>query len=199
MRNKKGLLPILLVPSLTLLIPLGAMLCKVDGWAWQTDSFIFAWLLMAGVGLAYRFLADRAHDRAYRAAAALALAAAFILVWINGAVGLIGGEDNPANLMYGAVLAIGVIGAVRARLRSDGLALTLSAAALAQFLVPVIALIVRRSDFSPGIARVFALNFFFVLLFAGSALLFRRAARQGPRRGSDGPGHGSRSHEKDGT
>ena len=98
-----------------------------------------------------------------------------MLLWINGAVGLIGSEDNPANLMYGGVLAVGVIGAVIARLEPLGMARALFATALAQFLVPVVALIIWRTDFSPGVVPVFGLNFFFVLLFAGSALLFRHA------------------------
>jgi len=39
----------------------------------------------------------------------------------------------------------------------------------------VIALIFWPADFSPGVAPVFGLNFCFVLLFAGSSLLFRHA------------------------
>ena len=35
--------------------------------------------------------------------------AAFLLIWINLAVGIIGSEDNPANLMYGAVLLLGLV------------------------------------------------------------------------------------------
>ncbi len=49
---------------------------------------------------------------AYRFAVGVALAAAFLLVWMNLAVGLIGSEDNPANLMYFGVLAVGFIGAI---------------------------------------------------------------------------------------
>ena len=36
-------------------------------------------------------------NSAYRAAVGVAIAAAFILVWMNLAVGIIGSEDNPAN------------------------------------------------------------------------------------------------------
>jgi hypothetical protein len=49
------------------------------------------------------------------------------------------------------------------------------ATALAAFLVPVVALVVRPGDFDPGVAQVFGLNFFFVLMFAGAGLLFRQA------------------------
>ena len=39
-------------------------------------------------------------------AVGFALAAAFILVWMNLAVSIIGTEDNPAKLMYGGVLPV---------------------------------------------------------------------------------------------
>src|ERR687893_678489 len=46
----------------------------------------------------------------------------FILVWMNLAVGVIGSEDDPLNLMYGGVLAVGIIGAVVARFQPDAMA-----------------------------------------------------------------------------
>ena len=36
----RKLLPVLLVPSFILLIPLAAMLFSVDGWAWDAADFI---------------------------------------------------------------------------------------------------------------------------------------------------------------
>lgn len=48
---------------------------------------------------------------AYRRAVSVALAAAFVLVWMVGAVGVIGAAGDPADLMYGGVLAVGIIGA----------------------------------------------------------------------------------------
>lgn len=47
--------------------------------------------------------------------------AASILVWLHAAVGLIGSDDNPANLMYGSVLAIAALGAVMARFQPRGI------------------------------------------------------------------------------
>jgi hypothetical protein len=175
MMNKKSFLPVLLVPSLILLIPGAAMLFKVEGWAWDAGSFIVFWILIAGSVLAYKLVTSKSANRTYRIAAGVALATGVFLIWINGAVGLIGSEDNPANLMYAGVLGVGVIGAVIARLEPLGMAWALFATALAQFLVPVVALIVWRTDFSPGVVQVFGLNFVFVLLFAGAALLFRHA------------------------
>jgi len=86
--------------------------------------------------------------------------------------------------MYGGVLAVGIIGAMIARFQPQGMARALFATALTQLLVPVIALIVWRPflDDAPGIVGVFMLNAFFVILFAVSALFFRRAVRERNRR-----------------
>jgi hypothetical protein len=177
--NKKSLLPVVLVPSCILLIPAMAMLFRVEGWAWDIADFIVMWLLIASVMLAYKLVTRKAVSAAYRMAAGLTLTTGLLLIWMNGAVGLIGSEDNPANVMYAGVLAIGVIGAVFARLEPLGMAVTMVAMAVAQFSVPVVALVIWPGDFSPGVLPVFGLNGVFVLMFAVSALLFARAGRKG--------------------
>lgn len=177
MMKKKTILRITLLPLIPLSAPLMAMLFKVEGWAWGVTDFMVMWVLMAGAGFTYAFTTRKTVHVAYRIATGLALVTGFILVWINGAVGIIGSEENPANLMYGGVLMVGLIGAVLARLRCAGMARALIATALAQMCVPLIALIIRRHDFAPGVWPVFGLNACFALLFAGSALLFRYAGR----------------------
>jgi hypothetical protein len=176
MMTKKTILRITLLPLIPLSVPAAAMLFKADGWAWSASDFIVMWVLMAGVGFAYALVTRKTVHVAYRFATGLALATAFLLVWINGAVGIIGSEDNPANMLYGGVLLIGLIGAGLARLRSDGMARALFAMAIVQSLVPVIALIIWKHDFDPGVLPVLGLNACFVTLFVGSALLFRHAA-----------------------
>ncbi len=111
-----------------------------------------------------------------------ALAAAFILVWVNGAVGIIGSEDNDANLMYYGVLAVGLIGTFVARFQPRGMALF--AMALAQALVAVIALIAGLGSPWSGPLEILVLNGFFVALFVGSAWLFRRAVHGRPEWGA---------------
>ena len=112
---------------------------------------------------------------AYRVAAALALLAAFLIVWMNAAAGLIGIEDDdPANLLYVAVLAIGAIGALAANFEPRGLARAMVATALAQAVVGAIALWLPNTA---GPLQIVLLHTGFVALFAGAALLFRHAAR----------------------
>ncbi len=120
--------------------------------------------------------ARKPDNAAYKSAIGLALAAAFILIWVSLGVGIFGPPD-PHEVW---ALAIGGIGAIIARFQPQGMARALFATALAQALVGVIALIAGSA--SPVYwPREIILNGFFVALFVGSALLFRNAAREHPR------------------
>lgn len=157
---------------------------------WTVGDFVFAAVLLFGSLGAYEVAVRTTGNIAYRAAVGFALAAAFLLIWMNGAVGIIGAEDNPANLMYAGVLALGFIGALTARFQPPGMARALFATALAQALVPVIALTIWKPPVTSvdefwGVAGVFGLNGFFVVLWLGSAWLFREAAaREHPPAGT---------------
>lgn len=180
----KGLLAVLLVPVFILLVPLIGMQVSSE-WKWNLFDFVFAYGLMAGIGLAFRFFAKqaRANPVAYRAGAGLALATAFLVIWVSAAVGIIGAE-NPGNLLYGVVLAIAFVGACLARFSAAGMARTLFVTAFAQLIVPVIAVLFWPTDFSPGFVPVFVLNLVFAMMFAGAALLFRHASQQRGRSAS---------------
>jgi hypothetical protein len=115
----------------------------------------------------------------YRAAAGVALVSAFLLVWGN----FIQAADdvNPDAMMYLSVPMVGIIGAAIVRFRPDGMARVLFVTACAQALVFAIVLIVRNpqaTPWTPAVLRGFGSNLLLVVLFAGSALLFRKAARR---------------------
>jgi hypothetical protein len=173
----KNLMGIAIATALLLLLPLLAMQFT-DAVVWGPADFAVAGILLFGAGLTYELVARKGGTIAYRVAVGVAVAAALLLVWVNLAVGLIGSEENPANLLYGGVLAVGIIGAVIARLRPNGMALALFAMALAQAIVPLIALIIWKPQVTSGVLGVLGVNALFVMLFAGSALLFRHAARE---------------------
>ena len=146
--------------------------------AWSLADFVVAGVLIFGTGLTYVLVARQAGNMAYRAAVGVALAAALLLVWINLAVGIIGTEDNPANVMYVGVLAVGIAGAIISRFRPPGMARTLFAMALAQALVAAIAVIAGLGSQWHGLAQILGVSGLFVALFVGSALLFRYAGRE---------------------
>jgi hypothetical protein len=138
---------------------------------WGPLDFTFAITLIGGVGLALEWSLRRSADLAYRAGAATALLAVFLQTWINGAVGVVGNEGNPANLMVGGVLAVALVGAALARLRAHGLARAMFAAMTAQ-LVLLVVVIVAGLDL-----KAVPLCLFFAVLWLLSGLLFARAAR----------------------
>jgi hypothetical protein len=164
------------------------MIPLLAGAPWSPFDFIIMGALLFGTGLTYELVARKGGTIAYRAAVGIACATGFLLVSINAAVGIIG--DGPVNLMYLGVIAVGLIGAFIARFGPRGMALALFATAVAQMLVPVVALVIWKagwqdllidpnsphSPFHPGILLVFGLNAFFAALWTASALLFRQAA-----------------------
>jgi hypothetical protein len=172
--QNKNIIRIALATAFILLLPLLAMQFT-DEVVWGLADFAVAGALLFGTGLTYELVARKGGNIAYRVAVGVALAAALLLVWLNLAVGVIGSEDNPTNLMYGGVLAVGIIGAIIVRFQSHGMARALFATALAQALVPVIALIIGTPQVTS--VAVLGVNAFFVMLFVGSALLFLRASR----------------------
>ena len=167
--------------ALLLLLPLVAMQFTEEV-VWDVADFAVAGALLVGTGVTLELTARKTGNRAYRAAVGVALAAAFILVWVNRAVGIIGNESNDANLMYDGVLAVGVIGALIARFQPNGMARALFATTIAQALVPVIALIAGMVPADESTYKIVGLNGFFVALWLTSTWLFRKAAREGPER-----------------
>lgn len=161
---------------LVLLIPVFLTLLAI--WHWKPGAFVVSGvLLIGGAGLAYGLVAKRVlSNRAYLLAVGVAVATVLLLVWVNAAVGGILGDD-PANMMYLGVLVVGMIGSVIANLEPQGMSRALLATALAIALVPAIALFIGTPAFANGVAAVFGLHAFFAVLFVGSALLFRKAAR----------------------
>ena len=163
------------VVALVLQIPLVAMQFT-DEVKWTPFDFIFMGVLLFGSALIYELVARLGSNAAYRAAVGLACMTGLVLVWVNGAVGIIG-EVDEANVMYFGVILIGFVAACIARFEPRGMVRALVVTAVAQALVPLIALtFVPTADFAPGVGKVLMLNGFFVALWIGSALLFREAA-----------------------
>jgi hypothetical protein len=164
--------------AILLLLPLFAMQVT-DEVNWDVADFAIFGAMLAAACSTFELAARMAGNAMYRAAAGVAIAAAFVLVWINLAVGIIGSEGHPANLMYGGVLAVAIIGAVIARFQPSEMACALSATALAQTLVGGIALIAGFGSTAPSFPEaIVLLTGFFAALWLVSASLFRKAARE---------------------
>lgn len=147
---------------------------------WSPFDFIFAFTLIFGTRLAYELIAKNSPDAVYRIAVGTTLVTSFLLVWVNGAVGLIGNEDNPINVLYFGVLALLAVGAKLTRMRPQGMTRVLYTTAAAQILVPIIAIATGNTQVDAafaylGLARVLGVNAFFASLWIAAAWLFESA------------------------
>jgi len=173
------------IPAVITAILLGTPLLRslfVNGWDWDIRGFLLVagvGTLLFGIGLTYQMITRKLGTPAYRAGVGVALVTAFLLVWGNFVQAA--DDVNHAAMMYLVVPLVGVIGAAAARFQPKGMALALFGTALAQVLVLTIVLVQNLpvTLWSAAVWRGFGGNALHVLLFAGSALLFRKAGRHG--------------------
>ena len=159
--------------ALLLLAPLVAMRFTNEV-RWDETDFIFAALLLGLVGVAFEVTMRMTRSWTYRFAAGFAVAGAFLIVWANGAVGMIGNEDNPYNLYFLGVIGLALLGAIVARFRAGGMAIAMLAAGVAH------AAIALGGSSADRTGALFSLGFAFLWLL--SAALFRKASQDGATR-----------------
>lgn len=153
-----------------------------EGWLWTPFDFVVAAVLLYGTTGLIDLAIRKGGSLAYRLGAALAVVVSFLLVWVNGAVGVIGNENNPANLMFVAVILIAVAGAVLARFAAKGMArATLLACALTAAIAAAAPVFGWGADEPPGTVGLTMLIGGFALLWGLSAALFAKAARDAVR------------------
>lgn len=145
---------------------------------WGPGDFLTMGTMLAAACGTVELGARASASLAYRVAVSIAVLLSFLLVWMNLAAGIIGAENNPANLMFAGVIAVAVVGSALARGREAGMTMAMSAAAAAQAAVAAIAL---AGDMGAG-EPVWPWGFAVLMVgFTGgwlsSAWLFRAASR----------------------
>lgn len=160
----------------------GAALLAVPflaGAPWSPADYVLAAVMLGIAGGAIELGQRASTGPSYRAATVIAVAAAFLLVWINAAVGFFGSEDNDVNAVFGLVLLVAVGGTLLARLRAHGVARAMAAAAGTQLLVGLTGLAAGwAAPGMVGVRQTLGGTAFFCVLWLASAALFARAARQ---------------------
>jgi hypothetical protein len=84
---------------------------------WDETDFIVATVIFAIVGGLIELAIRLSSNWYFRIGAMFAVLAGFMVIWANLAVGMIGNEDNPVNLWFGAVLFIAIVGSIASRFR----------------------------------------------------------------------------------
>lgn len=136
---------------------------------WTAFDYVVAALLLGSVCAGVELAMHLSTSWAYRLAAIMTVGGGFLMVWANLAVGIIGNEGNPQNLIFYAVLLIGLTGALYTRFDPKGLKWTLRTMAAAQLAVFLIA-----ASLDWALLPVFTIFYFALWLIAGE--LFSRSA-----------------------
>lgn len=175
---RKTVLRVALAALGLLMVPLIASRV-VEGWNWPPKAFLLTYVLFFGTGMAYALIARTMNAWAYKAAVGLALAAGFVLGWST--MVHMSETERPVNLVYFGVLAVGAIGAWRARLKARGMALAMFAMAAALVGAWVITQVLFAETPAGPVWNIGVMHGGFVLLFAGAGLLFRHAGVAGAK------------------
>lgn len=106
---------------------------------WDETDFIFAAIIFGIVGGLIEVAVRLSTNWYFRFGAMFAVLAGFMIIWANLAVGLIGNEDNPVNLWFGAVLLIAIVGSITSRFRGSILPQAMFAAGSLQIVIAAFA------------------------------------------------------------
>ena len=153
-----------------LMLPAIAMRMGADGVHWTGSDFMVMGLLLGSCCAAYELATRMSGNTAYRLGFAIAIVLGFLLVWINLAVGIIGDEDNLANVVFAGVLLVAAIGALLGQLQASGMARAMLATGIAQSLAGGYALALGSMEGG-------MLSAAFAAMWFTSAALFHNAAR----------------------
>lgn len=153
-----------------LLLPLVAMQFtnEVD---WTGSDFAVMGLMLGTGCLAFELAVRVARTHAYVVGAGVAVVTGFVLTWVNLAVGIIGNENNPANVVFFGVLLVALLGAVLSRFQPLRLASAMEVTAVAQLAAAAVTFYLEQ-------AHVWVLTAVFAAMWLLSAQLFRKAARE---------------------
>jgi hypothetical protein len=166
------------IPTALLILPAVAMQFTAEV-QWTAFDFVAAFVMLFGTTGLIDLAIRKGGSAPYKLGAGLAVLISFLLVWINGAVGFIGNEDNPVNLVYIGEILIAAVGATMARFEARGMACAMFITAAVQALVTVTALAVGLgAGDPPGAVGLAMLNGVFLALWLICAGLFRMAAHR---------------------
>jgi len=141
---------------------------------WDARDFLIMGTMLAIACGTCELAARASANGAYRIGAGIAVGTAFLTVWANLAVGMIGSEANPYNLIFAGVIGVALLGAVLVRFEATGM-----------MRVMILTAVVQAAAGAAGLTedtQGAILSMAFSALWLLSALLFRTAARQMPDR-----------------
>ena len=163
------------VAACVMLVPLSVQLTHGD-FGWHLGDFVAVAIVLLSVCAIFDLAARASPNLPYLAGAGAGLAAGFGLFVVNGAVGLVGSEDEAHNVYFFVAIGIAIIGSFIAKGRAVPMSRTMLAAATSHIVVSAVLLIEANgvSDGDP-LAEIIGLSIF-ALVWLASATFFQISA-----------------------
>ena len=138
---------------------------------WTAGDFVFAAIMFGTIGGLLELAARASVSLAFRVGSAVAVATGFLTIWISLAVGIVGAEDNPQNIVYFGIVGMAICVAVAALGDPRSLARGMHATAAFQGLICLVHVI-------DGIYPAVMIDGFFTMTWITAGALFARAAKE---------------------
>lgn len=140
---------------------------------WTGSDFLFAAVLLGMLGAGMELAVRSARNTPQRLGIALAVLGGFLTLWSNAAVGIIGSESEPTNLLFVGMVVLALVASLALKLRPAGMRWLMAALSAGQFVVGIVAGLWTM----PGHAVEWGVLAFFALIWGASAGAFHRARR----------------------
>ena len=165
-----GALVLLLVPFIAMRVT-----SEVN---WTLGDFIFAGLMLAALCGTIELAVRRSSKAIYRWAITLAALGAFVVVWVNLAVGIVASEDNAYNVVFMAIILATLLASAFVRLRARAMAKILPVTAVTLLIALGVGQMLGSDELHGTRLAEWTGVTLFAGMFAVSAMLFRDAASE---------------------
>lgn len=151
-------------------------LTRIESMAAWIDYIALGMLASILIAAAVAFFLTKGRHAMYRMAILASLGVAFFMNWAIPAVGILGVEGDPADLMYFALQTVVILGAVFVRFRPKGMVGVMAVAVAAHVAVIIAAVLMglHLRAVTP-IDEIIAVNIMFMVMWTGAGILYYSA------------------------
>ena len=142
-----------------------------DEFDWTSSDFLFAAVFLTILGIGGEIALRVGRNAPHQLGIAIAALGGFLTVWINGAVGMLGSEDEVTNLYFIALVGIAVVASFLVWFRPAPMRWIMATLSASQFGVGIIAGLWTM----PGHAIEWGVLAFFAVIWGASAACFHAA------------------------
>lgn len=142
---------------------------------WTASDFVFAAVFLTLLGVGGEIALRVGRNAPHRVGIAIAALGGFLTVWINGAVGMLGNEDEVTNLVFIAMAGIAIPISFLVWFRPGAMRWIMAALSAGQFAVGIAASLWTM----PGHAVEWGVLGFFATIWGAAAAAFHVAWKRG--------------------